>query len=78
MTLDDVLVRFSAETTLTADDCVGLGRLSPADLAFAMRSYEDDGKVRTRGFWERFAAELLVIEQYAPLGGLLISAIPLL
>ena len=77
-TLDDVLVRFAGETTLTAADLEGLSTLAPADVALLMRTYEDCGKVHTRSFWERLAAELKTLEEYAPLASLLIAAIPLL
>jgi hypothetical protein len=65
-------------TKMTLKELQDFEDCTPDEAAALMKGYEDQGMVPNRGFWVKLANGLQALEAYAPIAGLLISAIPLL
>lgn len=73
MISDDLLAQIAALTSLTAQDIEDLRACDPNQIATLMRTYENAGKVSSRGLWVQIANILKQAGDYAPLGSLIVS-----
>lgn len=78
MSADDTIAHIASLTLLTEADIEGLRNCTPAEVAVILRSYINDGKIADRGLLVTIGNALKQAGEYAPIGGLILSAIPLL